>query len=439
MTDMPATLARIAATVRATPAHPVLGRVVAVRDPVVQVALTGVPIGSVGHVVRPGLPDLPAQVIAVDGDIARMCLFGAAEGITLGAIVRPVPGGMTVPVGPGLCGRVIDPFGAPIDEMGPVAGTLTWRRIVARPPGAMTRPMINRPLVTGLRATDGPLTLGHGQRVCILGAPGSGKTTLLSTLARQAQTDVIVIGLVGERGREVREFIDRDLPRHSRDRVVMVAATSDRPAAERALCAQTATCVAEYFRDQGKSVLLMIDSLTRTARALREIGLAAGEPPTRRGYPASVYPALPAIIERAGRSPDGDITAIHTVLTEGAAETDPIADEVKSLTDGHIQLSPALAEAGHFPAIDLLASLSRCAAALTVPTHAQSARALRAHLARYRDIELLVQVGEYRPGTDPQTDRAIAARPAILRFLAQAPAEQTEFHTTQRLLQEVVR
>jgi type III secretion protein N (ATPase) len=291
----------------------------------------------------------------------------------------------------------------------------------------MERPLIDTPLVTGIRAIDGLTTLGRGQRVGVFGPPGVGKSMLLAGIARQTEADVIVIGLVGERGREVREFVERDLPAEARTRVCVVAATSDRSPAERAICALSATAVAEGFRNEGLSVLLLVDSLTRTARAFREIGLAAGEPPTRRGYPASVYPMLPAIIERAGRHPKGDITAIYTVLLEGDGQVDPIAEEVKSLTDGHLMLRRALAEKGHFPALDPLGSLSRSMGAVVSARQSSAASLMRSRLAKYQDMELLLQVGEYVGGSDPEADVAIQAKSRIDQFLRQSVDERGDF------------
>ena len=355
----------------------------------------------------------------------------------MGALVRASERALSVPVSEALLGRVVDAFGMPIDALAPLPPAAQHRFIKAEAPSAMTRPLVDSPMLTGVNAIDGCLTLAQGQRVAVFGPPGTGKSTLLAGIAHGATADVIVIALVGERGREVREFIDRDLDAVAREKVVIVAATSDRTAIERALCAQTATAIAEYFRDTGKSVLLMVDSLTRTARALREIGLSAGEAPTRRGYPASVYPALPALIERSGRAEKGDITAVYTVLVENGGQGDPIAEEVRSLTDGHIVLSQKLAETGQFPAIDVLESLSRIMPAVTDDRHRTAARRMRQLLAKFAEVELLVQIGEYEAGSDPEADAAIAAMPAIRRYLSKMPGKGATLSMTVNALRRV--
>ena len=412
-------LGRVARGVARAPIRPLSGRVVSLHGPLLRAAMAGARQGGLCEIHGRGGAPLPAEVVGFDGPHALLCPFGDTAGLGAGAEVRPVDAALRLPVGRGLLGRVVDAFAAPLDGRGPIAGPL--RRMPARggAPAALERPLIDTPLPTGVRAIDGPLTLGRGQRMALLGPPGAGKSSLLAAIARGAEADAVVIGLVGERGREVREFLDRDLPREARGRTACFVSTSDRPAVERALCVQAATAAAEALRDEGLSVLLLIDSLTRTARALREIGLAAGEAPGRRGYPASVGAALSALMERAGRAQAGEITAVYSVLTEGDGEDDPIAEEVRSLSDGHVVLSADLAEAGHFPAIDVPRSLSRVMRAVTSDAHGGSAARLRARLAKWREIEMLVQIGEYEAGRDREADRAIEAHPRIMAFLRQ--------------------
>ena len=284
----------------------------------------------------------------------------------------------------------------------------------------MVRRRIVSPLVLGIRALDTALTCGEGQRLGIFAAAGVGKSTLLAQIMRNTHADVTVLALIGERGREVRDFIERDLGSAGLRRAVVVVATSDRPAMERLTAAFTATAIAEAFRDQGKRVLLLMDSVTRFARARREIGLAAGEPPVRRGFTPSVFAELPRLVERAGATERGSITALYTVLVEGEEGEDPIAEEVKSLLDGHIVLSSALAERGHYPAIDLLRSVSRCQPALLDESQRGLVRRLRQLLSDYEAVELLVKVGEYQAGSQPDADAALAHIDRIRAFLQQS-------------------
>lgn len=404
--------------------RPLLGVVSEVKGAIIHATMSRVAVGSI-CALRKGQVHSLAEVIGVVEDGAILTPLGGASGLSVGLPVRLVSDHLTVPVGRELMGRVLNGLGEPIDNMGPL-GTCKRRAARGGLPDPISRPLIDKALATGVRAIDAFCTVGKGQRLGIFGPPGVGKSVLLSALARNSDADAIVIGLVGERGREVREFIDRSLPLQHRKRTVVVAATSDRPPLERLYAAQTATAIAEDLRDQGLSVLLLIDSLTRVARALREIGLAAGEPPTRRGYPASVYAALPQLIERSGRTASGDITALYTVLVEGDGEGDPIAEEVRSLTDGHIQLSAAIAERGRYPAIDVLTSLSRLMVEVATPQARDLARKARAALAKYAEIELLVQVGEYHKGADPEADLAIAVRPALEAFLTQDLTESRQ-------------
>lgn len=295
-----------------------------------------------------------------------------------------------------------------------------WRRAKLRgkAPNPMTRCIIARPLPLGVRVLDGLLTCGEGQRIGIYGEPGGGKSTLLSQIVKGAVADVTVVALIGERGREVREFIERHLGETALRRTVVVVETSDRSATERAQCAYTATALAEYFRDQGLRVVLMMDSLTRFSRAMREIGLAAGEPPTRRGFPPSVFAMLPGLLERAGMSERGSITAFYTVLVEGDGTGDPIAEETRGILDGHIVLSRSLAARAHFPAIDVLSSRSRVMDAVVSAPHRKAASLFRDLISRHAEAEFLIKVGEYKQGSDPLTDRAVASIDDLREFYA---------------------
>jgi type III secretion protein N (ATPase) len=338
---------------------------------------------------------------------------------------------MEVPVGPGLLGRVVDGLGRPLDaaERGPLPpGPVASVRAPAPP--ALSRRLIERPLSLGVRAIDGLLSCGEGQRLGIFGEPGTGKSSLIAQIVHNADVDVTVIALIGERGREVREFVDRHLTGTARSRSVVVVATSDRPAIERVNAAHVATAIAEQFRDAGARVLLVQDSITRFARALREIGLAAGEPPTRRGFPPSVFAELPLLLERSGCGASGSITAFYTVLVEGDGTADPIAEEARSILDGHIVLSAKLAQAGHYPAIDVTASLSRVMDHVVTPEHGKAARHVRQLLARYADVEFLLQVGEYESGADRIADEAVAKHEDIRGFLQQASHQPSRWSET---------
>jgi type III secretion protein N (ATPase) len=300
--------------------------------------------------------------------------------------------------------------------------------------------LIGEPIQLGIRAVDGLLTCARGQRIGIFGQPGNGKSTLLATIVGGTDADVVVVGLIGERGREVREFVDRQIGPEGRKRAIVVAATSDRPAMERVKAAYVATTIAEYFRDQGKHVLLLMDSLTRFARAQREIGLAAGEPATRRGFPPSLFAELPRLLERSGTAAaKGSITGVYTVLVEGDLSLDPVAEEVQALLDGHLVLSAELAKRNHFPAIDVLHSRSRLMEVVASAAHRADAARLRALLARYNDIELLLRVGEYREGSDALADEAVAKIDSINAFLRQPSSDYVSMEETQRQMREIVR
>jgi len=375
-------------------------------------------VGEICQLVTPGEAPLLAEVVGFMQQTAVLTPLGRITGISALTEVVPAMHGPQCPAGAALLGRVLDALGEPIDGKGALVG-VTRVPIDNEPPDPLTRRLIREPLATGVRAIDGLLTLGEGQRVGIFAPPGVGKSTLLGMLARGAEADVNVVALVGERGREVREFIEYSLGPEGMARTVLVVSTSDRSPMERVRCAYTATAIAEHFRDQGRRVLLLVDSLTRLARAQREIGLAGGEPPTRRSYPPSVFSMLPQLLERAGTGAQGSITAAYTVLTEGEDDSDPIAEEVRSILDGHIVLSRKLASAGQYPPIDVLHSVSRVMPQVAAAGHQQDAQRLRQLLAKFQDMELLLQIGEYRPGADAVADAAVGAIGAIRAFLTQ--------------------
>ncbi len=379
---------------------------------------------------------LDVEVVGFRGGSLLTTPLGPLVGIRPGARAVRLMRGASVPVSFGLLGRVVDPFGRPIDG-GPEIEPDRVVPVNAPPPPAFGRRPIDRQLSTGVRVVDAMLPLGVGQRMGIFAGAGVGKSTLLGMICRTSQADVNVVGLIGERGRELNDFIRQSLGPAGLAKSVVVAATSDMPPLVRARGAESATAIAEYFRNQGKSVLLVMDSVTRYAMALREAALAAGEPPATKGYPPSVFAALPRLLERAGTGPGaGVITALYTVLVEGDDLSDPIADSVRSIIDGHIVLSRGLAEKGHFPAIDVLKSISRLAPEIAAEPIMRAAANVRDMLSTYRDAQDLIQVGAYVPGSDPRIDLAIAAQPHIDAFLRQkvtdgSPAEQSLKHLTQ--------
>jgi len=363
-----------------------------------------------------------AEVIGFTRDVALLSPFSRLADISRSTRVVGLGRSLTVPVGDALLGRVIDSLGEPIDGLGPL-DTIEERPVFANPPSPMSRRMIDTPLATGVRVVDGMMTLAEGQRMGIFAPAGVGKSTLLGMFARGAQCDVTVIALIGERGREVREFVELILGPEGMARSIVVCATSDRSSIERAKAAYVATAIAEHFRDRGQRVLLMMDSLTRFARAQREIGLAAGEPPARRGFPPSIFAELPRLLERAGTGEHGSITALYTVLAEDESGNDPIAEEVRGIVDGHMILSREIAAKNQYPAIDVLASLSRVMPQVMTPDYVRAAGRLRELLAKHREVEMLLQIGEYQPGGNPLADEAIRKIDAIRAFFNQATHE----------------
>lgn len=379
---------------------------------------------------------LDVEVVGFRGGRLLTTPLGPLVGIRPGARAVRLMRGATVPASFELLGRVVDAFGRPLDG-GPDIEPDRICPVNASPPPAFARQPIDRQLATGVRAIDAMLPLGVGQRMGIFAGAGVGKSTLLGMICRTSQADVNVVGLIGERGRELNDFIRASLGPEGLAKSVVVAATSDMPPLVRARGAESATAIAEYFRSQGKSVLLVMDSVTRYAMALREAALAAGEPPATKGYPPSVFAALPRLLERAGTGPGaGVITALYTVLVEGDDLSDPIADSVRSILDGHIVLSRGLAEKGHFPAINVLASISRLAPEIAPEPVMRAAAAVRDMMSTYRDAQDLIQVGAYVAGSDPRVDLACAAQPQIDAFLRQkvsegALAEDAIKHMTQ--------
>ncbi len=365
-----------------------------------------------------------ADIVGVDHGDALLIPLGAINGVAVDSEVHILADQVTVPTGERLLGHIVDGFGRPLDDLSD-SHFLPQRPIDAAAPNPLSRRRIDSTLETGVRAIDTLLSVGIGQRLGIFAPAGAGKSSLLGMIASHCKADVIVLGLIGERGREVREFIEENLGDAGKARSVIVVSTSDRPAMERASAARTATAIAEGFREQGMSVLLLIDSVTRYARAVREIGLAVGEPSVRQGFTPSVFADLPRLFERSGNDDRGSITAFYAVLTDDDDGLDPIAEETRSILDGHIVLSRKLAERGHFPAIDVLASISRLATQLHTNAQMEKAHRLRTLLAKYQEIEFLVQVGEYQKGSDPVADSAIEHRTAIADFLQQTVNSRT--------------
>jgi flagellum-specific ATP synthase len=374
-----------------------------------------------------------AEVVA-SGPTGLVCLpLGSTAGLTIGAPVHAAGGPLTINVGEALRGRVLDGLGRPIDG-GPALDALPRVTVENPSPGALSRPRIDHQVGLGVRALDALVPCGRGQRLGIMAGSGVGKSSLLSMVARGTDAEVSVIALVGERGREVREFIENDLGPEGLARSVVVVATSDAPPVERLRSAFVATRIAEYFRDTGKHVVLMMDSLTRVAMAQREIGLSAGEPPATRGYPPSVFTLMPRLLERAGTSASGSITGLYTILVEGDDLQDPIGDTARSILDGHVVLSRRLATSGHFPAVDVLESISRVTNAVTTREQQLHARQLRRLLAAHRDVRELVEIGAYVNGANPDADQALERMPRIEAFLQQDMDDPTDTATTwQRL------
>ncbi len=400
------------------------GTVSEVRGLALSVADLPAPIGAMVQVLdRAGRREaVDGEVVGFAGDETIVMPLGTTAGVRRGDRVVAMAHTQTVRVGSAVLGRVLDGLGRPIDGLGPMHETVP--RPIHQPPiDPMQRKLIDEPLATGVRAIDAMVTLGRGQRMGIFASPGLGKSTLLGTMARHTAADVSVVALVGERGREVRDFIEHSLGSEGLARSVVVCATGDEPALLRIRAALVATTIAEHFRDEGLDVLLLMDSITRFCQAQRQVGLSAGEPPATKGYPPSVFAMLPTLLERSGRTQKGSITGLYSVLVEGDDLADPVADACRGVLDGHIQLSRRLAEQGHFPAVDVLKSVSRVANEVTTRDHQEARRQVVRLLSAYEQVEDLLNIGAYAAGSNPDFDLAIASKPAIDQLLQQGRNE----------------
>lgn len=433
---MPLDLTRLGASLGDVRTVATEGRVRAIVGLAIRAAVPGARVGEVVEIVRRGAPPVAAEVVGFELDDVMLVPFGTAEGIGPDDVVRASGKVHEIVCGPGLLGRVLDGLGQPIDGGPPLVGQ-PWA-VMREPPNPMTRPRIARVLPLGVRALDGLLTTGEGQRVGLFAGSGVGKSTLLGQIARQAEADVFVACLIGERGREVREFLEDALGDAGRARGVVVCATSEQPAMVRKKSAYVATAIAEHFRDAGQRVVLLLDSVTRFARAGREVGLSAGEPPARRGYPPSVFAELPRLLERSGTSEKGSITAFYTVLVEGGDMEEPIADEVRGILDGHVVLDRQLAARGRFPAIDPLSSLSRVMDGIVSASHRDAAQRLRAAIALYESKRDLVTLGAYKKGSDARLDQVLGRLDVIEAFLRQGREEPSALADTVARLGKLV-
>ncbi len=395
------------------------------------------PQASVGEICRIELPkagkECLAEVVGLRGEFVQLMVFDETAGLEIGARVVAGGGLLTVPMSDKLLGRTLDALGRPADGLGEIEAAIRYPA-VAQAPDPLTRRRIKERVVTGVRAIDGLLPVGKGQRLGIFAGSGIGKSTLLGMIARNTSADVNVIALIGERGREVRDFIENDLGEEGLKRSVLIVSPSSAPPLNRLRGAYVATAVAEYFRDRGKDVMLLFDSVTRFARAQREIGLAVGEPPATRGYTPSVFDSLPKLLERCGTSERGTITGFYTILVDGDDMDEPISDAVRGILDGHIVLQRRLAQRSHYPAIDILSSISRLAPAVSGPVTRKAAAYLRKLMAVYAEAEDLIDVGAYKSGTNPAIDEAIAKRPVLESFLVQDIEEKAGLTETMTAL-----
>ncbi|MEN6298625.1 MAG: flagellar protein export ATPase FliI [Anaerolineaceae bacterium] len=412
------------------------GRIIQVVGLTIEATGLDCQIGEVCEIRANDGPPLIAEVVGFREQRTLLMPLGDMQGIQPGCPIIPLRTAFRTPVGEALLGRVLDGLGKPIDGKGPL-GELHTVPTYNAAPHPLNRQAITEPMVTGIRVLDGLLTTGKGQRLGIFAGSGVGKSVLLGSIARNSKADVSVIALVGERGREVQEFIDHDLGEQGLKRSVVVVSTSDQPALIRLKAAWVSTSIAEYFRANGLNVTLLMDSVTRFAMAQREVGLAIGEPPASKGYPPSVFAQMPKLLERAGNNDKGSITGFYTVLVEGDDFTEPICDAARSILDGHIVLTRDLAARNHYPAIDVLNSVSRVMPAVTTPEHRTSAAKVRKLLATYEKARDLINIGAYVKGSDPEIDAAINAMPAILALLQQGQNEFTSFEECQRMMQAI--
>ncbi len=416
---------------------PVSGRVSQVVGLLIESIGPAVHLGELCLITPSQGEAIPCEVVGFKDKRVLLMPLGEMLKISPGDEVYPTGSPLSVGVADSLKGRVIDALGAPIDGKGPLH-VQRYLPITASPPSPLMRQRIQNPLFTGVKAIDATCLAGKGQRLGIFSGSGVGKSTLMGMIAKQSSADLSVIALIGERGREVREFIEEELGEEGLARSVVVVATSDQAALLRAKGANLATTIAEYFRDQGLDVLLMMDSITRYAMALREIGLATGEPPTTKGYTPSVFAKLPKLLERAGNGEIGSITGIYTILVEGDDLSDPVADTVRSILDGHLVLTRKLANANHFPALDVLQSLSRVMKDICPPEYIQKSGKLRDLLQTYQEAEDLINIGAYTPGSNTKIDEAISQKEAIWKFLEQKSNEGYTLEQTRALLDALV-
>lgn len=406
--------------INTTPLYDYKGTVSKLLGLTVEVKLPGLKIGDLCFIDTHYGEKKAAEVVAFKGDVAQLLLLYDGAGIGQGSYVTTTRKPITIPVGDFLLGRLVNPLGEPIDGKPLDTSTAGWVSIEGPPPSPFDRPIITRKFSTGIRAIDSLLTFGAGQRMGLFAGSGVGKSTMLGMIARNSEADVNVMALIGERGREVMEFVENSLGPQGMAKSVIVCSTGDQPPLIRMKALQAATAICEYFRDQGKKVFLMTDTVTRCAMAGREVGLSIGEPPTMKGYPPSIFSWLQKVLERTGTSPKGSITALYTVLMEGEDINDPVVDTVRGIVDGHVFLSRKVAETNHYPAIDVLGSISRLFTEITDKEHQQAAAKMRNILAMYRENKDLIDVGMYQAGSNYKLDMAIQLIPEINRFLQQS-------------------